>query len=142
MSASFNQELGNHLPPHIDRFLERDWLLFRVWVLVFGLGVFGYGIYTQVQARSQGVDIVEGKVSKSLASDLANLYLVLTHRDPNSIKNIEYESFNTISGETGARFFQLSMNYEELELDGSYQPIQKDLFFDESGWAEAFGTLN
>ncbi len=142
MSAVVNREAGNTLPHNVSQFLEKDWIYFRLWALIFALSVFAFSGFQKIKSESRKISVIEGKVSQSLATDLARLYLVFTHEDPNSISNVEYHGFNTISSESGGRFFQVNLNYREKSLDGSSDPVQKEIFFDDSGWAQGFVTMN
>jgi len=142
MSAMKNQQADNHLPIDIRIYLERDWYHFRVWVLIFGLFVFSLHILNLDNDIQIKMEQNQGKVSEILAADIAQVYLAMTHDQPQTIKNIKYLGFNTISEKNGSRFFQLKLNYSERDQNGIFQPIKQDLFFDDSGWIQAYGSLN
>ncbi len=137
-----NQQSGALLPVEIRIFLEKDWYYFRVWVLVFGLLVFSLHILNIDRIGPNTSFQNQGKVSKTLASDIAKVYLTLNTDRSSKIQDIEYLSFNTISEKNGSRFFQLKLNYTELDENGIFQPVKRDLFFDDSGWVQTFGSLN
>jgi len=137
-----NQQVGNLLPVDIRIFLEKDWYYFRVWVLIFGLLVFSLHILNLDPRKPSEIYQTQGKVSKTLAADIAKVYLALNQEKPGAIQDIKYLSFNTISEKNGGRFFQLKLNYTELDNNGIFQSIKQDLFFDDSGWVETFGSLN
>jgi hypothetical protein len=142
MSTVTNQQVGNSLPIETRIFLEKDWYKFRVWVFLFGFLVFSLHILNLDNSKIAKIDRIQGKVSKVLAADIAEVYLALTHEQPGTIQDIEYLSFNTISEKNGSRFFQLKLNYIERDNNGIFQPIKQDLFFDDSGWVQAYGSLN
>ncbi len=142
MKSQSIQEVGNRYPKKIKDFLERDFYLFRLWVLVFGLMAFSYKGFEKV-APGFGQDRQgPGKVSESLARDIAQVYFLLNQKDSRKIVDFNPGVFNTISEENGSRFFQLEMSYTLLEDDGSPSEIKEDLFFDDSGWVQSYSTLN
>ena len=142
MKSQSIQEVGDRYPKKIKDFLERDFYLFRLWVLVFGLMAFSYKGFERV-VPVIGQDQQEpGKVSESLARDIAQVYFLLNQKDSRKIVDFNPGVFNTISEENGSRFFQLEMSYTLLEDDGSPSEIKEDLFFDDSGWVQSYSTLN
>ena len=142
MGAILNQQVGNHLPIDVRIFLEKDWYKFRIWILLFGLIVFSLHILNLDNYNGIKINPLQGKVSKTLAADIANVYLAINQDQPGTIQDIEYLSFNTISEENGSRFFQIKLNYSELDNNGIFQSMNKDLFFDDSGWVQQFASMN